>query len=145
METTVRLRNATIKWGYPFHIDTAFTKDICHSGYGIYCISRVFNGKETILYIGKTNNNFFSRLNDHYFKWINNYRGTKKVRFGTIVTPKIHTDELIKDLEGALISDLQPVQNICRKKYYSYHNIYKINNIGKRGDIPRWINMREHL
>ncbi|EJF08936.1 hypothetical protein [Pontibacter sp. BAB1700] len=144
MDTALRSRNATIEWSYPYLLENAFTKDICYEGYGVYCISRVFNSKETILYIGKTNCNFFSRLNKHYFKWVDNYRGIKKVRFGTIISPLAHTDELIHDLEGGLIFDLQPLHNICRKISYTYYSIYKINNIGYRGGIPRIINMKEH-
>lgn len=140
-----RLRNATVKWSYPYFLDNVFEKDICYDGYGLYCISRIFNSKETILYIGKTYCNYFSRLNDHYFKWVDDYRGIKKVRFGTIISPQILTDEIIHDLEGGFIYQLQPEHNTCRKKYYTYYNHYKIQNIGFRGAIPALINMKEHI
>jgi len=144
METTPRLRTATIKWSYPYLLDNVFNKDICYEGYGLYCISRVFGTKETILYIGKTNCNFYSRLSDHYSKWINDYKGIKKVRFGIIISPQTHTDELILDLEGSLIYDLQPLHNYCRKSSYTFFYDYKIQNVGYRGSIPCSINMREH-
>jgi hypothetical protein len=43
-----------IKWSYPREFENAKETELSYEGYGIYCISRKFAGKETILYIGKT-------------------------------------------------------------------------------------------
>lgn len=141
----LRQKNTKIKWSYPHIFENALQKDICKSGIGIYCISRIFNSKETIIYIGKAESNFVTRLKSHEKEWLHLYKGIKKIRLGLIVEPKKIIDKIIPDVENGLIYEIKPIQNLKSTKGYTFYNYYKIQNIGYRGKIPKIVDMKEHI
>lgn len=140
-----KYRRITIEWSYPIEFQSILSKDSMND-IGIYYISRKFGSHESILYIGKTTYNFFSRLDSHNTYKVNNYRGTKYVRLGRIVSPKNVSDEelkeLINDAEKTIIYYLsnydehELVDNIDCTKSAIFNNILKIKNIGFRGQLP---------
>lgn len=76
---------------------------------GIYYITRNLGGKILDLYIGKTIYSYRSRLESHWWYWLNNYRGKKYISLGTIVNPISIADENIKQL----ISDAEATFIFC--------------------------------
>ena len=115
------------------------------SDIGIYYITRRFGNHISDLYIGKTVYSFGSRLESHYWYWLDKYRGKKYVRLGTIVKPKnISEDDLkqlIGDAEATLIYCLgeQLLQNKMCTISCNPSQRLMITNIGRRGNIPEQV------
>ena len=80
------MRKITIDWSYSMEIDNILYDERMQD-IGIYYITRDFGGHKSDLYIGKTTYSFGSRLEAHWWNWLDNYRGKKYVRLGTIVKP----------------------------------------------------------
>jgi len=139
----MRIKTVKINWTYPVLYENIFSS-IKVSEKGIYYLSRKFGDKETLLYIGKTSNSFYNRLYSHK-DWLNLYRGKLFVRLGIIVSPKTYDDNLITDVESALIYEMQPFENTDKTNGYYYLNECKIVNIGYKGLLPPVISMREHI
>jgi len=139
----MRIKTVKINWSYPVLYENIFSS-IRVNEKGIYYLSRKFGDKETLLYIGKTSNSFYNRLNSHKY-WLNLYRGKLFVRLGIIISPKTYDDSLITDVESALIYEMQPFENTDKTNGYYYLNECKIVNIGYRGLLPPVISMREHI
>lgn len=139
----MRLKSVELKWSYPVSYDNIFSSDKIYEK-GIYYISRKFGDSETLLYIGKTNDCFYNRLYCHG-DWLNQYRGKIFVRLGIIISPKIYDDEVIKDIESALIYEMKPLENTDKVRSYHYLSEYKIINTGYKGLLPLVISMREHV
>jgi hypothetical protein len=139
----MRIKTVKINWTYPVLYENIFSS-IKVSEKGIYYLSRKFGDAETLLYIGKTSNSFYNRLNSHKY-WLNLYRGKLFVRLGIIISPKTYDDSLITDVESALIFEMQPFENTDNTNGYYYLNECKIVNTGYRGLLPPVISMREHI
>lgn len=134
------MRKITLDWSYPMDINNILyderMKDI-----GLYYITRNFGGNISDLYIGKTTYSFGSRLESHVWYWLDNYRGSKQVRLGYLVSPKRISDEdrmtLINDAEMTLIWLMRNslIHNKqCTKNCYPTNRLL-INNIGYRGNL----------
>ena len=139
----MRIKTVKINWTYPVLYENIFSS-IKVSEKGIYYLSRKFGDKETLLYIGKTSNSFYNRLNSHKY-WLNLYRGKLFVRLGIIISPKTYDDRLITNVESALIYEMQPFENTDKTNGYYYLNECKIVNTGYRGLLPPVISMWEHI
>ena len=139
----MRIKTVKINWSYPVLYENIFSS-IRVNEKGIYYLYRNFGDKETLLYIGKTSNSINNRLNSHK-DWLNLNRGKLFVRLGIIVSPKTYDDNLITDVESALIYEMQPFENTDKTNGYYYLNECKIVNIGNRGLLPPVISMREHI
>lgn len=135
------MRGITIDWSYPMEIDKILA-DERMSDIGIYYITRNFGGHTSDLYIGKTIYSYKSRLESHWWYWLDNYRGKKYVRLGTIVKPKSISSEdikqLINDAEATLIYSLsnQLIHNTMCTSSCNPSQRLKITNSGFRGNIP---------
>ena len=135
------MRTIEINWSYPMNFDSIL-EDTRMSDIGIYYITRNFGGKISDLYIGKTIYSYKSRLESHWWEWIDNYRGKKYVRLGTIVKPKNIQEEdlkqLIVDAESTLIYCCrnQLIHNtMCMKSCHTSQRL-RILNTGWRGNLP---------
>lgn len=140
----MRLKTITLKWSYPILYQNIFAYTDRMQEKGIYYLSRKFGNTETLLYIGKTNNNFCNRLSSHE-SWLNEYRGKIYVRLGIIISPQIYDDSVITDVESALIYELKPVDNTDKTKSYCYTNELKIINAGNKGVLPDVVSIRDHV
>lgn len=135
------MRKITIEWSYPMDIDNILY-DERMSDIGIYYITRNFGGHISDLYIGKTVYSYKSRLESHWWYWLDNYRGKKFVRLGTIVKPQNISDDeikqLINDAEATLIFCLrdQLIHNKMCTVSCNPSQRLKITSIGRRGNIP---------
>ena len=135
------MRKITIDWSYPMDIDNILN-DSRMSDIGIYYITRNFGGKISDLYIGKTIYSYKSRLESHWWYWLDNYRGKKYVRLGKIVKPKSLSAEnlkqLINDAEATLIFCCrnQLIHNTMCMSSRSPSQRLHITNTGRRGNIP---------
>lgn len=134
-----------VKWSYPREFENAKETELSYEGNGIYCISRKFGGNETILYIGKTDKQFRDRLKSHSSIWLNDYKGEKIVRFGTITKPVTVTSEIINDVESAIIYDIKPKHNKSKINGYQFFEEYIVLSEGYRGKLPKMIDIRNHI
>lgn len=135
------MRKIIIDWSYPMDINNILS-DERMDDIGIYYITRNFGGKISDLYIGKTTYSYKSRLESHWWNWLDNYRGKKYVRLGTIVKPKHVSEEnlkqLINDTEETLIfcCGNQLIHNtMCISSCNPLQRLH-IFNTGWRGNIP---------
>ena len=64
----------------------------------LLCEVLQLTGHISDLYIGKTIYNYKSRSLAHWGYWLDNYRGKKYVRLGTVVKPKNISEEDMKQL-----------------------------------------------
>lgn len=134
------VKKVIIEWSYPRIYDNVFYSPKIN-GIGLYCLSVKTNkGKEELIYIGKTNHSFYSRLSSHQ-EWFNLYRGRRLVRLGIIMQPKKYDDKLISFVESALILQTGPFENTQSRNTYSYFDDYEyeITNFGYRGLLPKII------
>lgn len=135
------MRKITIQWSYPMDIDRILN-DERMSDIGIYYITRKFGEHISDLYIGKTTYSFKSRLESHWWYWLDDYRGKKSVRLGKIVNPQNLSEEdlkqLINDVEATLIFCLrrQLIHNTKCKNSCNPSQRLRIINVGRRGNIP---------
>lgn len=135
------MRKITIEWSYPMEIEHIL-EDERMDEIGIYYITRNFGGHVSDLYIGKTTYNYKSRLEKHLRHWLDDYRGKKFVRLGTIVKPKRLPEEkkkqLINDAEATLIYCMreQLIHNtMCMVSCNPSQRLH-ITNTGRRGNLP---------
>jgi hypothetical protein len=140
----MRLRTIELKWSYPILYQNIFSYPDRISEKGIYYLSRKFGASETLLYIGKTSNNFCNRLSSHE-SWLNQHRGKIYVRLGGILFPQNYDNSIITDVESALIYELKPLENTDKTQSYNYTNDLKIINTGYRGVLPAVVSMREQI
>lgn len=138
----MRSRIVKIEWSYPRTYDNIFYSPQIND-IGIYCLSRKYGENETLLYIGKTNHSFYSRLSSHQF-WFEQYKGKLIVRLGIITQPSKYDNELIEDIESAIIYEIKPLENTDKINGYTCWNVCEIENSGYRGLLPRIIDMRNH-
>lgn len=116
---------------------------------GIYIITRKWGElcgnprAEKILYIGKTHRNFLKRIEEHKVKWLSEVRGSIYIRLG-IIDQNISND-LLEDIESAIIMECQPQENLQKKKSYTYRSNYLvcIQSMGMGDLIPKTINAKE--
>lgn len=146
------MRKIMIEWSYPMDIDNILY-DARMSDIGVYYITRKFANHISDLYIGKTIHSYKSRLESHWWDWLDNYRGKKFVRLGTIIKPKNLSDDelkqLINDAEMTLIYCLgsQLIHNTKCIASCNPSQRLEITNIGRRGNIPEkvWISDEEWI
>lgn len=144
-----RLKNVTVAWAYPRHLDNLWYDEQLNN-VGLYYISRKFGTRETLIYIGQTYDSYYNRLVAHDFNWLGNVRGKIFIRLGTIEYPANKTDDemklLIKDVEGALIFEMRDVlrNNVMGTKSYTPKHLYLITNTGYRGELSATVSMKEH-
>lgn len=157
MADETRVHNVIIEWSYPTILDSIDTHWKKNEN-GLYYISRVFNKKESPIYIGETKRDFIIRINEHYRKVSEffNKRGIKKIRLGTIVKPQslssyndLERKHLFLIIESRLVEYLFNNglgNSLCNKRQTnSYTEWFKLNieNIGLRGSLPRYLPYEE--
>lgn len=135
------MKRVIIDWTYPMGMDNIVSHNRMDD-IGLYYITRNFGGNVSDLYIGKTTYSYGSRLWHHYMNWLDDYRGTKQVRLGYIISPKNVSKEnlraLINDAEETIIWLMRHslIHNQkCMKDCYPKNRLY-ITNIGYRGNLP---------
>lgn len=135
----MKIKTVKIEWSYPRAYENIFNSPKIN-GVGIYCLSRKYGDKETLLYIGKSNHSFKSRLNSHQ-EWFEQYKGKRLVRLGIIAWPEKLDDKLTSFVESALILATEPYENTQSRKSYTYFDDceYEIINTGYRGLLPKII------
>lgn len=143
------MRNIEIYWTYP--------RDYNNIGdhpwgdcLGIYYISRVWGGKETAIYVGKTLQAFKTRMYQHDLDGddYTTKRGRLKIRLGTIPQSfnfgRLNKDHFILTLESAIIQNIKDKSgvNLCNKKQLnqcSYYYDLQIKSTGFPAVIDREI------
>lgn len=133
-------KGVEIRWSYPKPWDTA--KDSNQGAMnGVYQTCRTWAGSESLLYVGLVKSErraFYQRMNEHRKEWINEKRGAITYRFG-IVKPLRgleYSEDLIEEVEGALILELQPPYNRMKKRSFSLREELVIASRGNRGFAP---------
>jgi len=134
-----------IRWFGAYSLDGFYNREIALNK-GIYAIYRVYGGKETLIYIGKTKRNFIQRLNEHNKEWLWNVRGQIKMRLGILEFPNggKYSEKKLADVESLLISWHRPVENTQYAKNYSGRPELEIINMGRRGLIDKKISTEDY-
>lgn len=142
------MRRHTIKihWSYPVLLDNVFTKDKVYET-GLYYISRKWQNSEKLIYIGKTIDSFYNRLSAHRNTWLSELKGPFYVRIGTIVSPRYYDNNLLEDIESAIIMNTNPPNNRDKRWSYTYRSGYlvQIYNEGYYGELPQFIDAQLQL
>lgn len=141
--------NIKIEWSNPIPIEDAIVQpDI---DVGLYYITKTCRGKETSLYIGKSDSSVKNRLAWHDRNWVHLYSRSKIwIRLGKIVEPKKITPKIIDHAEKALIFEHGANgtkilrENTQYISSYSYSNIYKIINTGNHFELKPIVDMNTH-
>lgn len=134
----------TVTWSEESLIDEAWDDSNIDES-GLYFITRKYirNGfeKESLLYVGVTTRNFYTRLSEHLrsnAEWSQAY-GRKYIRFGTVNIYKLDIYDyfkLLTDIESQIIQDLEEkhpgeLLNHQQKNSYNFNydlEIHHINN-----------------
>lgn len=135
------MRKIEINWSYPMEIDSILN-DERMGDIGLYYITRNFGGNISDSNIDKTTYSYKSRLESHWWYWLENYRGRKYVRLGTIIRPRHISEEKLKQL----INDAETTLIFCCRNQL-IHNAMCMNpcsatqrlhifNTGRIGNLP---------
>ncbi len=140
-------RKVTVDWSYPREFDSAYDSDKSY-GQGLYQITRKFGENEKLLYIGivkSPNRDFYKRITEH-LGWLNDVRGQKFFRFGSIMPCQGLTidEQLIEEVESVVIYESQPEYNEMKKNDYSTRHPIEVMNTGNYGFLPKLIDSNEH-
>lgn len=120
-----KYKEITIKWSYPVEYDRVLQSERMDE-IGLYYVSRVFGGTETLLYIGKSINSFGTRLRAHKDNGkFDKIRGAKLVRLGIIVEPEDLTPYEMK----GYINDAERTIIFCIANEMKYKQFMNVNSI----------------
>ncbi|QCJ45509.1 GIY-YIG nuclease family protein (plasmid) [Bacillus sp. S3] len=127
-----------IRWYGPYSLDNINIRDIAYHN-GVYSIYRVFGGKETLLYIGKTGRSFIQRITEHNKDWLWNVRGAIQIRFGILEYPHggRYSVQKLNDTESLLIYWHSPPFNTTYRERYYGRDKLEIINVGRRGSLDK--------
>ena len=114
---------------------------------GLYYISRKRENSDKLIYIGKTIDSFYHRLSAHRDTWLSDLKGPFYVRIGTIVSPQSYDNNLLEDIESAIIMSTNSTNNRDKRWSYTYRSGYlvQIHNEGFYGELPRYIDAESQL
>ncbi|QOR67139.1 GIY-YIG nuclease family protein [Cytobacillus suaedae] len=127
-----------VRWYGPYSLENFCNKETSLYN-GIYAIYRVFGGKETLLYIGKTSRDFSSRISEHNKHWLWGVKGYIQIRVGILEFPNGGKFSLQKlsDVESLLILWHLPKENTASTVYYRGRFSLEVYNVGRRGLIDK--------
>lgn len=116
---------------------------------GIYQITRDWAGVPALLYLGivwSDGRTFHKRMQEHRRAWLGEMRGIR-FRFGTVRPGRglTRSRELIEEIEGALVCELNPRENTCKMQSYSIRHDLVIRSFGDRGFVPRLLDTGNHV
>ena len=137
-----------VTWSYP-KVWASALKALEATENGVYQIYRSFGSANSLLYIGLVkadSRDFCTRMHEHRRDWLYEKRGEIYLRFGHIRVFKgmALTDDLIEEVESALIFEAQPPENTQKKSSYSIRQDLIVKNFGYRGALPEEIDTTEH-
>ena len=145
----MKTRIIRIFWSNPIPIEEAVIN--AKDEKGLYYITRKCRGKETSLYIGKSDISVKDRISWHDKNWVHRYSRSKiYIRFGTIFEPTRVTYEIIDHAEKALIHEhgQYGTKVLCENTQYinsySYSKVYKIINEGNVFELKPIVDMNDH-
>ncbi|NMC32397.1 MAG: GIY-YIG nuclease family protein [Veillonellaceae bacterium] len=126
----------TINWTGPYKMDNICYYERTYQG-GIYAISRIWGSNESLLYLGRTERNFATRINEHQKQWLSEVSGQIKLRFGILQYSegKKASSSKLNDAEAMLINWHKPTYNIMCKNYYYGRDKLVLINMGRKGQL----------
>ena len=134
-----------IRWDTPVPFEEAI-EALGGREIGLYYITRMYNKKETGLYLGESTYSIKHRLKAHR-DWVYTYSHSKiYVRIGRAQASGGDIKEAIRHAEKALILDHSNVlcDNTASTKSYSYDELYRIYNEGDIFELKPIVDMKEH-
>ena len=149
------MRHLTIEWKGPFTIDEVRGMKNLRNDYGLYQIygEHIIFGKDSLLYIGRTETTFRDRFFDqsyaHWKDWIQyDIKDGKDVSiYIARVRPGVFDDEFLNDAEALQIYWHSPPYNSAN--IYDYDrdkrlHPFEIVNEGERRKLVEWLSTK-HL
>jgi hypothetical protein len=84
-------------------------------------------------------------MNEHRRDWLGQFRGVN-FRFAEVKPLRgLKRDrQIVEEIEGALVYELQPLYNDKKKNSYSIRHDLEIMSAGSRGEVPQWVSTAEH-
>lgn len=154
-------RKATVKWSRAIDLDQVVTgKFAAAEDYGIYMmVEDIGDGRgKQLIYVGIVKSSdrrtFFKRMQEHRKDWLHSIaKGQIWIKFGIIETYDKLDDQLIEDVESAIVFGAQPRENTAKKSSYRLWNDVEVTNEGqgpylakqystavqrKKGTDPSW-------
>lgn len=124
-----------IHWSGPYKFDNIRYYERTYQG-GIYAISRFWGSNESLLYIGRTERDFGTRIYEHQKNWLYEVSGQIKLRFGLLQYSegKRSSSSKLNDVEAMLINWHKPIHNKMNKNFYNGRKLELIN-IGRKGKL----------
>lgn len=137
------MQTIVLTWHGPYSTEEFFQHNVAYEK-GIYSISRIWGGTETLVYIGSTNKSFYKRINNHSW-WFPDIRGEIKLRFGILNLDVAQRFSLkrLKDIEALLISWHQPCENTMNYQYYYGRFNLRVINKGRKGVIAKEVSTED--
>lgn len=137
-----------VEWSYPKIWASALDSNDAND-LGVYQIYRNFGGADSLLYIGLVKSDrrdFYTRMNEHRKEWLYEKRGAIYLSFGHVrgFRGLPLTEQLIEEVEGAIIYATQPIENTMKKRSYSRREDLIVKSSGYRGDVPKQIDTTDH-
>lgn len=131
------METVTVQWHGPYSVHSLPQYDVSYEK-GLYVVSTVTNGKERLLYIGKTTRSFHARLKEHRY-WLDAIRGQCRIRLGKMLTGSglRYSQKRLADVEELLIVSHAPKWNTKSMHYYYGRDKLTVLNIGRRGLLYR--------
>lgn len=140
------MESIVIDWKGPYRVENLNKYEVAYE-YGLYTISRVWNNHESLIYIGKTERDFATRIKEHCKGWLGDVRGQIRVRIGILnfESNKHFSSYKLSDVESLLIVTHIPKNNyINTVNYYGRNDLIVINK-GRRGSLKSRVNTEKDL
>lgn len=130
------MENIIIDWHGPFNMENLSKHDIAYQ-YGLYTISRVWGNNESLIYIGKTERDVVTRIEEHNKEWLGDVWGQIKVRVGipNFESNKKFSSKKLCDAESLLIVTHIPRNNYINTVNYNGRQGLIVINKGRRGAL----------
>ena len=127
------METVTVHWHGPYRLDTMHQYTVSDS-FGVYTISSIYRGKERLVYIGKTERPFSTRIKEHQ-AWIQLVHGEIRVRLGLLSMEdgRRYSSRKLSDVEALLITYYSPEENTVNSTWYYGRPELAIINTGRKG------------
>lgn len=134
----------TINWHGPYKLNS-LENCVVSFEKGVYAIYRKWGGSEKLLYIGKTERDFFIRIKEHRNNLLCDIKGEITLRFGILEFDegKKYSYKKLSDIEALLILWHKPIKNISSTVSYSGREKMQLINRGRKGTVDSAISTEQ--
>ena len=140
------IRNVSIEWSVQYDFYKMRERHMVPMHNQTYVLYMFIENKgrgyrKELIYIGIVKascRDLFMRMNEHRRDWLSKI--SKKhifVKFGTVYTLNKADEQLLEDVESALVFGAQPRENTSKKKSYTLYEDVIVHNRNSEGFLKR--------